>query len=76
MIITKDSNPEKDIYFLGASLIGILDSIEAEKVDFFEAYQKMNNQKPITMSLFSLVVDWLFLIGSVKSEKNHIVKCF
>lgn len=76
MIITKDSNPENDIYFLGASLIEVLNSINEEKVDFFEAYQKMNNQKPISVNLFSLVVDWLFLIGSVKSEKNHIVKCF
>jgi len=76
MIITKDSNPENDIYFLGSILIEVLDSIQGDKIDFLDAYQKMNDQKRISVNLFSLVVDWLFLIGSVKSEKSYIIKCF
>ena len=76
MIISKDINPEDDIYFLGSQLIELLDSYSEEKVDFFDAFQKMNIENNISINLFSLVLDWLFLLGIVKSEKRFVVKCF
>lgn len=76
MIISKDINPENDIYYLGSQLIAILDSYSVDKIDFFDAYSKMKKEHKISVSLFSLVLDWLFLLGIVKSENRFVIKCF
>lgn len=76
MIVTKDVNPEKDIYYLGALALEVLKECKSNKVDFFDAYQAINKKEKISISLFSLILDWLFLLGAVKSNKRFIIKCF
>lgn len=76
MIVNKDSNPERELYYLGALVIEILIDSPNKSVDFFDAFQALNNKKKVSMNLFSLTLDWLYLIGVVKSQKGHIVKCF
>lgn len=76
MIISNDINPENDIYYLGSQLIAILDSYSADKIDFFDAYSKMKKEYKISVSLFALVLDWLFLLGIVKSENRFVIRCF
>ena len=76
MIVSKDINPENDIYYLGAQLIAILDSYSINKIDFFDIYSKMKKECKISVNLFSLVLDWLFLLGIVKSENQFVIKCF
>jgi len=76
MILSKDNNPQKDIYYLGAKLIEILISFEKDKVDYFEAYKVMKEKFGTSINLYTLVLDWLYLLGAIKSEKRYIVKCF
>ncbi len=76
MIVSKDINPENDIYYLGSELISVLDTYSAEKIDFFDVYSRMKERFEISINLFSLVLDWLFLLGIVKSENRFVVKCF
>ena len=76
MIISKDINPENDIYYLGSELIAVLDTYSIEKIDFFDVYSRMKEKFEISINLFSLVLDWLFLLGIVKSENRFVVKCF
>lgn len=77
MIISKDINPERDFYFLGAKIIEVLSNSEDKKHDFFTVYEKMKSMEPISINLFTLSLDWLFIIGAVsKSEKGDIIKCF
>jgi hypothetical protein len=77
MIVSKDTNPEKDVYYLGAKVIELLDSSKDKKVDFFEIYQRLHNSEKISIGLYTLTLDWLFIIGVIeKIEKGKIEKCF
>jgi len=76
MILSKDINPERDIYFLGAKLIEVLLTFDIDKVDYFDAYRTMKTNYGLSINLFSLVLDWLYLLGVVKTDKRYIIKCF
>jgi hypothetical protein len=77
MIISKDINPERDYYYLGAKVIEILSTREEKKFDFFSAFEELKSSENISINLFTLTLDWLFLIGAIdKSEKGFITKCF
>ena len=77
MIVSKNTNPEKDLYYLGGKVIEILDASKRLKFDYFALYQDLNKQHNISINLFSLVLDWLFIIGVIKNgNKGIIEKCF
>jgi hypothetical protein len=77
MIVSKDINPERDVYYLGAKIIEVIDASEGNKVDFFEVFERVNATEKISINLYALTLDWLFLIGIItKTEKGSIEKCF
>lgn len=77
MIISRDINPERDFYYLGAKTIEILSKTDEDKVDFFYVYNKLKSSEDISLNLFTLTLDWLFIIGAIsKSQKGYIIKCF
>jgi hypothetical protein len=77
MIISKNTHPERDLYYLGGKVIEILASSKNVKYDYFELYAQVNNIQSISLNLYILVLDWLFILGVVKnSSKGFIEKCF
>lgn len=77
MIIDKNINPERDLYYLGGILIDILENKDHKEVDYMDLYTLINNKKEITINLFSLTLDWLFVLGLVaKGENGQIKICF
>lgn len=77
MIVSKNTNPERDLYFLGGKVIEILASSKNIQFDYFDLYIKVNNEQAISMSLYALVLDWLFILGVIKNSSNrYIEKCF
>lgn len=77
MILSKDINPERNLYFLGGRVLQELQRMHGNKIDFLELYQKLNKEKDISVQLFVLTIDWLFLLEVVKSnKKGEIEKCF
>ena len=76
MIINKDLNPERSIYFIGALIIEVLRRTEEKYCDFLEIYSAIKNHKEVSINLFSLGLDWLFLNGVVDLENGMNKKCF
>lgn len=76
VIIDKDTNPTKDIYYLGAQLLEVLDNYQSNTIDLFQAFTLFNEKIKISMGLFILTVDWLFILGSVRLNNKKIIKCF
>jgi hypothetical protein len=77
MIVSKDINPERDFYYLGAKTIEILSSSKDKKMDFFYVFDILKTTEDISLNLFTLTLDWLFIIGVIdNSQKGYIVKCF
>ena len=77
MIINKNINPERDLYYLGGKVIEVLNSINQNEVDYFDLFLSVNKLNKITLNLYSLVLDWLFIIQVIKKgDKGLIKKCF
>lgn len=77
MIISKDINPERDLYYLGAKVLEILFNADDRSYNFFSVYEELKSAENISMNLFTLTLDWLYIIGAInKPENGNIILCF
>lgn len=77
MIINKNINPERDLYYLGGKVIEGLNLFNQNEVDYFELFISVNKSNKVSLNLYSLVLDWLFILGIIKKgNKGLIIKCF
>lgn len=77
MIVNKNINPERDLYYLGAKVIEVLNSFTKNEIDYFDLFLSVNKSNKISLKLYSLALDWLFILGVIKKgKKGLIIKCF
>lgn len=77
MIVNKNINPERDLYYLGGRVIEVLNALNQKEVDYFDLFLSVNKLVKITLNLYTLVLDWLFILQVIKKgEKGLIIKCF
>lgn len=76
MILGRDINPQNNVYHLGARIIEVLKSSNQEFFDFLDVYERLNANEKVSFNLFTLSLDWLFLMGVVDNQKGKLVKCF
>ena len=74
MIVTQNTNPKREIYYLGALTLEVLKQ-DNGKVDLFDLFQRVTEKEEIGMSLFLFVLDWLFLIDTIKQDNGVIKLC-
>ncbi len=74
MIIGKDIQPERKLYFLGSKVLELLQKSSQEE-DLISLYQTLND-KEISINMLLLTLDWLFLLGTIKIDEGKIIKCF
>lgn len=77
MIVSKDTNPEKDLYYLGARVLEVLAATDTNEVDYVDIFLSLKSKMQISNNLYALSLDWLFLLGAIKiSKEGNIRKCF
>lgn len=77
MIVNKNINPERDLYYLGGKVIEVLNSFTKNEIDYFDLFLSVNKSHKVSFNLYSLVLDWLFILGVIKKgNKGLIIKCF
>lgn len=77
MIVNKNINPERDLYYLGGKVIEVLNSYTKNEIDYFDLFILVNKSNKVSLNLYSLVLDWLFILGVIKKgNKGLIIKCF
>jgi len=77
MILGKDTNPKKQIYYISALVLNELKDADNAEFDFFDIFKSLKlKDNDITINLYSLSLDWLYLLGAIKKEKNRLIKCF
>lgn len=74
MIINPSSHPQRQLYYLGAKTLELLKNNNGE-LDFFETYQALKENEDISLMLFILTLDWLYLLEAIKSEGGWIKLC-
>lgn len=68
MLLPDSIKPEYSIYYIGSLVLNVLHS--RNSFSLFELFQKINEIERISFSLFSLSLDWLFLIHAVDSNEQ------
>jgi hypothetical protein len=77
MIISKHIHPERDLYYLGAKTIEVMSISDKDEWDYFDLFLELNQQQKISVNLFSLVLDWLFILQVIQKNNNGMIKkCF
>ena len=77
MILGKDINPKKQIYYISALILNELKSFDSTEFDFFNVFKSLKTkEKDLTINLYSLSLDWLYLLGAIKKDNNRLIKCF
>lgn len=77
MIVNKNINPERDLYYLGGIVIEVLNSFTKNEIDYFDLFLSVNKSNKVSLNLYSLVLNWLFILGVIKKgNKGQIIKCF
>lgn len=77
MIVNKNTNPERDLYYLGGKVIEVLNSFTKNEIDYFDLFLSVNKSNKVSLNLYSLVLDWLFILGVIKKgNRGLIIKCF
>ena len=77
MIVNKNINPERDLYYLGGKVIEVINSYTKNEIDYFDLFLSVNKSNKVSLNLYSLVLDWLFILGVIKKgNKGLIIKCF
>jgi hypothetical protein len=77
MIVSKNTHPERDLYYLGAKTIEVMNSSGKDEWDYFDLFSDLNQKQKISVNLFSLVLDWLFILQVIQKGNNgRIKRCF
>lgn len=77
MLLENDTSPSKTLYYLGSEVMYVFYNSSNDKFDFFDLYQKVNAKEKLSISLFILVLDWLYILGLVRQNlKGDLQKCF
>lgn len=78
MINDKNTNPQRDLYYLGGIVIDVLHQTSGDEsfFDIFDIFEKVREREAISMNLFSLTIDWLYLLDTVRFKDGRIEKCF
>ncbi|TAA41802.1 ABC-three component system middle component 6 [Corallincola spongiicola] len=75
MILNKDVSPTRKIYYLGAIILSVLEDGEGNN-DFLTVYNSVKEKEGISIGLFTLAIDWLYIVGAVNASEGNISKCF
>jgi len=77
MIFKKDINPKNSLYFIGGLILEELEKNEKNEIEFLDIYESLKEDKDISLKLFVLAVDWLFLLDALKlNQRGKLEKCF
>lgn len=76
MILGKDVHPERKIYYWGAIVIDCICQHDNVEITYFSLYEELKLNNDISIDVYSLTLDWLFLLGVIDGDNGVIKKCF
>lgn len=74
MLLPDNIHPEQSIYYNGAFVLQALR--KSESVDFLDLYTVTKSLRVMTLPVFALCLDWLFLLNLVSlNDQGKLVSC-
>lgn len=75
MIVGRNTSPNFQVYNIGALILAVFKEKQTKNISIIELYVLVKTKQKISISLFSLGLDWLFILEAVKNDKGKIVLC-
>lgn len=74
MLIPDNIHPKKTIYYNGAFVLKILQKNGVQSI--LDLYNSVKQEKQMTFPVFTLCLDWLFLLDvAILNEKAEVELC-
>lgn len=74
MLLPDNIHPENSLYFTGSVVLSAVQ--QEDSWDLLELYSRVKAIKEITMPIFILALDWLFLLNAIEiNDNDQIVPC-
>lgn len=75
MIVGRNTSPNFQVYNIGALILAVFKEKRTKHISVIELFELVKAKQKISISLFSLGLDWLFILGAVKNDRGKIVLC-
>lgn len=76
MILSRDVNPKNHLYTTGSLIISALNKCTQENIDSGYLYNEIRKDYDMSITVYSLGLDWLYIIGAVELDNGKLLKCF
>lgn len=76
MIVDVDRNPQNQIYYIGGLILNILKQQNTVAFNYMDVFEALNKEHKVSINLYTLSLDWLYLLGTISYNKKGLVKCF
>ncbi|TNI75238.1 ABC-three component system middle component 6 [Aeromonas media] len=73
-MITIDSDPILNPFYLGAAIISELASSDFTEMEIDELYELSKDKFDISYEIFSRALDWLYVIGVINLNSNGCIE--
>ena len=72
MLLPDNVHPEQTIYYNAAFVLDRL--VKCRRIELFDLYNEVKEEKPMSFATFQLCLDWLFIIKVIESNDGSIVE--
>ena len=76
MILGRDIHPERKLYYTGSLILVTLKESRSSRQAYFKLFENVRKKHRLSINMFALTLDWLFLLGAVKHINGEVEKCF
>ena len=76
MIVDTDTNPKNQIYYIGGLILNILKQQEEKNFSYIEVFERLNEVQKVSINIYTLSLDWLYLLGTITYNEEGLLKCF
>ena len=76
MILGKNVHPERKLYYTGSLILVTLKESRSSRLAYFELFADIRKKHRLSINMFALTLDWLFLLGAIKHTAGEVEKCF
>jgi hypothetical protein len=74
MLIPDNIHPDQTIYFNAAFVLKTIN--QQQSADVVDLYMRAAQERPMTIPVFMLCLDWLYLLGLVESNSyGKVILC-
>lgn len=76
MIVDVDTKPQNQIYYIGGLILNILKQKKGNTFSYMDVFEDLNKEHKVSIGLYTLSLDWLYLLGTINYNEKGLIKCF